>query len=174
MSSAATSVTLPDTEYFPKYYRTVPSDAINIRGVIELCLHFNWTSLAVLYTADDYGIYFANGVIELAVKHGIKPYIISYARNLDGYKYASETLQKIDTYIVAIIPHPDEILPLFETLDNDGIAQFPYFYIGVNSWFDQGSIKTAKVEKYCKGLVGAIPWVYSPDPLISDIMYELN
>ena len=71
MSSAATAVTLSDTESFPYYYRTISSDSLNVNGVIQLCLHFNWTSIAVIYTADIYGIYFANGLMEVGTQNGI-------------------------------------------------------------------------------------------------------
>ena len=174
MSSAATSVTLSDTESFPYYYRTIASDTLNVKGVIQLCLHFNWTSIAVIYTADVFGTYFANGITELANKHGIDSNIVTYGRDLDKYEYAVETVKKLDTFIVVLIAHADEILELFETLQDYDMAGFPYFYIGVNSWFDAGSIKVAGIQTYCKGLIGASSWFPEPDNSIFEKIFNDN
>ena len=170
MSSAATAVSLSNTALFPKYYRTIPNDYLNIKGVMNLCLHFNWTSIAVVYTADIYGIYFANGLLEEASKKNIHTNLVTYGRNVGGYKYAVETLKKLDTYIVVLITHPDEAVDLFQELQKESMTSFPYFYVGVNSWFDTGSIINNNFEKYCKGFIGATPWI--PENVISDEIFK--
>jgi metabotropic glutamate receptor 2/3 len=34
---------------------TVPSDNYQARAMIDIALHFNWTYLSLVYSADEYG-----------------------------------------------------------------------------------------------------------------------
>ena len=162
ISSAATSVSLSDTASFPGFYRTVSSDKLNVDAVIALCSFFNWTSIAAVYTTDTFGTYFANGLLEEGQKHNVDTKLIPYGRGLDGYQYAVETLAKFDEFIVIVIVHWDEISGLFQALHDQQMMQFPYYYIGVNSWFTSGIIEWAEIAHFCHGLIGALPWIFEP------------
>lgn len=36
-------------------FRTVPSDNYQARAMIDIALHFNWTYVSLVYSADEYG-----------------------------------------------------------------------------------------------------------------------
>uniref|UniRef100_F7B4Y8 G-protein coupled receptors family 3 profile domain-containing protein n=1 Tax=Xenopus tropicalis TaxID=8364 RepID=F7B4Y8_XENTR len=44
-----------DRAFFPSFFRTVPSDAFQFRGLAKLVLHFKWTWVGLIATNDDYG-----------------------------------------------------------------------------------------------------------------------
>ena len=52
ISSTATSKALSDRNSYPTFYRTVPSDAIQARGIINLCLIFQWNSIGVIHVNE--------------------------------------------------------------------------------------------------------------------------
>ncbi|KAI1713584.1 receptor family ligand binding region domain-containing protein [Ditylenchus destructor] len=52
---AATTTDLSDKEQFGYYLRVVPSDAWQARAINQLLRHFNWTYIAVVYSAGNYG-----------------------------------------------------------------------------------------------------------------------
>ena len=39
----------------PPICRTVPSDNYQARAMIDIALHFNWTYLSLVFSADEYG-----------------------------------------------------------------------------------------------------------------------
>ncbi|XP_068129468.1 extracellular calcium-sensing receptor-like [Hyperolius riggenbachi] len=55
VSHYATSSLLSDRKTFPSFFRTVPSDAFQSRGLARLVLHFRWTWIGLLAVDNDYG-----------------------------------------------------------------------------------------------------------------------
>ncbi|KAL3097119.1 hypothetical protein niasHS_002835 [Heterodera schachtii] len=52
---SATTTDLSDKEQFGYYLRVVPSDAWQAMAINQLLMHFNWTYIAVVYSAGNYG-----------------------------------------------------------------------------------------------------------------------
>ncbi|CEF60191.1 Metabotropic glutamate receptor 3 [Strongyloides ratti] len=55
VSPASTNADLSDKSRFEFFARTVPSDTYQVRAMIDIALHFNWTFLSLVYSADEYG-----------------------------------------------------------------------------------------------------------------------
>ncbi|XP_075715696.1 extracellular calcium-sensing receptor-like [Rhinoderma darwinii] len=55
VSYYSTSSLLRDRMKFPSFFRTVPSDAFQSKGLAKLVLHFNWTWVGLLGVDNDYG-----------------------------------------------------------------------------------------------------------------------
>ncbi|XP_075433865.1 extracellular calcium-sensing receptor-like [Ascaphus truei] len=55
ISFYSTSSLLSDRTQFPSFFRTVPSDAFQSKGLAELVLHFGWTWVGLLAIDNDYG-----------------------------------------------------------------------------------------------------------------------
>ncbi|XP_069816376.1 extracellular calcium-sensing receptor-like [Dendropsophus ebraccatus] len=56
ISHFATSSLLSNRIQFPSFFRTVPSDAFQCRGLAQLVLYFGWTWIGLVALDDDYGI----------------------------------------------------------------------------------------------------------------------
>ncbi|XP_073785882.1 extracellular calcium-sensing receptor isoform X1 [Danio rerio] len=59
VSHYATCSCLSDRKKYPSFFRTIPSDAFQVRAMIQLISHFGWTWVGLLYSNDDYGTYAA-------------------------------------------------------------------------------------------------------------------
>ena len=55
ISYASTSSELNDRKRYKYFLRSVPSDITESKAIIDLCGHFNWTSIAVIYSAGSFG-----------------------------------------------------------------------------------------------------------------------
>lgn len=55
VSYGASSETLSNTELYPSFYRTVPSDKNLVEAVVLLLTHFGWNWVATVGSDDEYG-----------------------------------------------------------------------------------------------------------------------
>ncbi|KAI5611330.1 extracellular calcium-sensing receptor [Silurus asotus] len=59
VSYFATCSCLTDRHQFPSFFRTIPSDAFQVRAIVQILKRFSWTWVGLVYSNDDYGIYAA-------------------------------------------------------------------------------------------------------------------
>ncbi|OCT59489.1 hypothetical protein XELAEV_18000911mg [Xenopus laevis] len=57
ISYFATNPILSERNLFPSFFRTIPSDEFQMRGLAQLISHFGWTWVGFLVTDNDYGQY---------------------------------------------------------------------------------------------------------------------
>lgn len=159
ISSASTSVLLSDKESYPTFFRSIASDAIQSKGIALLCARFNWTKIGVVHTNDAFGVYLTQNLLELGNKYGFETHAIAFVdENIASILNAVETIKKFEIYIIVVIAHESELNMLFTSLNQYGLMGFPYFYIGVDSWFDKSRIHIGGLAKYSKGYIGTVPW----------------
>ncbi|XP_072006405.1 vomeronasal type-2 receptor 1-like [Engystomops pustulosus] len=70
ISHFSTSSLLSDRMQFPSFFRTVPSDTFQSRGLAQLILYFEWKWVGVVSVGNDYGYQGAKLVKEEILKAG--------------------------------------------------------------------------------------------------------
>ncbi|XP_042371028.1 extracellular calcium-sensing receptor-like, partial [Plectropomus leopardus] len=70
VSYFATCSCLSDQQRFPSFFRTIPSDAFQVRAMIQILKHFGWTWVGLLVSDDDYGHHVARSFRSDLVQSG--------------------------------------------------------------------------------------------------------
>ncbi|XP_073342646.1 extracellular calcium-sensing receptor-like [Pagrus major] len=70
VSYFATCSCLSDRQRFPSFFRTIPSDAFQVRAMIQILKHFDWTWVGLLVSDDDYGLHVARSFQSDLVQSG--------------------------------------------------------------------------------------------------------
>ena len=106
ISSSSTSVILSETSSFSYFYRTISNDALQAESLIHLCRTFNWTQIGIIHVNDNYGVYLAVAISELATSYSIEVNSIAFERNKnESYTNAVSSMREIGVYIIIIISH---------------------------------------------------------------------
>ncbi|XP_069463318.1 extracellular calcium-sensing receptor-like [Ambystoma mexicanum] len=79
ISYFSTSPLLSDRNQFPSFFRTIPSDDVQSRGLAQLVMHFGWTWVGILATDDDYGQQASHIVKHELIKAGA---CVAFAENI--------------------------------------------------------------------------------------------
>eukprot|EP01084_Bolivina_argentea_P123417 218706_1 len=155
ISCAATSVQLSKRKSF---FRTIVNDALQGNALVQLCKTFHWTEFGVIYANDNYGINL-NKVIELeAAKYNFTVHSRQYIHNDSGsINDAAQFIKNSNIAITILIVKGSDIKSTFDALNRLGLWGFPYFYIGVDSWYDKSDIKMENITNYVNGYVGTFP-----------------
>eukprot|EP00079_Xenopus_tropicalis_P023375 XP_012815740.1 PREDICTED: extracellular calcium-sensing receptor-like [Xenopus tropicalis] len=70
ISHYSTSSLLSDKRQFPSFFRTVPSDDFQSRGLAQMVLHFKWKWVGLIASNDDYGTKAIEVIRQEVVKEG--------------------------------------------------------------------------------------------------------
>ena len=103
VSYGATNADLADVDMYETFYRTVPTDALLVKAIVQLFKFFSWTKCSLVFENDDYGY---GGLKMLSETYYSQLFIeqrVIYDSKL-GVFYAnlSETLQNSRSRIILV------------------------------------------------------------------------
>ncbi|XP_028647608.2 extracellular calcium-sensing receptor-like [Erpetoichthys calabaricus] len=78
---------------YPSFFRTVPSDAFQVKAMVQIIKHFGWTWVGVIGTDDDYGQYAVNSFHEEIKPFGCIAFTETFPKAQEKFRY----LQIINT-----------------------------------------------------------------------------
>ncbi|XP_069053541.1 extracellular calcium-sensing receptor-like [Lepisosteus oculatus] len=70
VSYYATCSCLSNRKEFPSFFRTIPSDAFQVKAMVQILRHYGWTWVGVIASDDDYGQSAVKSFIEEVNKFG--------------------------------------------------------------------------------------------------------
>ena len=127
--------------------------------MIILCKQFNWTSIAIVYVNDAYGLYLSLDIQELARDNGISAtaIVVTYGSE-STYLNAAEQIKELGVYIIIVISSGYK--SIFDVFKNESITGYPYFYVGTDAWLSTAVLEQWGIAKKdeAKGYIGTVPW----------------
>lgn len=121
VSHQATSSSLDDRRIYGNLFRTVPSDSLQVKALIDIVKHFNWNYISTVSSNGEYGHQGMQSFLELAktkkiciAKHVALP---AYPK-MQTYREAIKNILRTKANVVILFTLPEDTRQLMEMAGN--------------------------------------------------------
>uniref|UniRef100_A0A8C5MH82 G-protein coupled receptors family 3 profile domain-containing protein n=1 Tax=Leptobrachium leishanense TaxID=445787 RepID=A0A8C5MH82_9ANUR len=154
ISYFASSSVLSDKTQFPSFFRTVPSDAFQSKGLAQLVLHFGWTWVGFVAVDDDYGHQGIQVVKQEILKGGacvaFTEYIIN--NNLEHISYVAKVIKASTAKAIISFTHGfDKVFLLEEMLRQNVTGKL---FVASEGWSISYLLTVARYSSLLAGSIG--------------------
>ncbi|XP_069072197.1 extracellular calcium-sensing receptor-like [Pleurodeles waltl] len=154
ISYSASSPLLSDRNKFPSFFRTVPSDDFQSRGLAQLVIYFGWTWVGLLADDDDYGQQGIKLLQDELTKAGA---CVAFSKNIvtsradkNAFDIA-QMIKKSSANAIVIFSNGGNMVVLMEELVKQNVTG--KIFVATEGW---SSSALLLVEKYSEILTGTI------------------
>ncbi|KAM9733892.1 vomeronasal type-2 receptor 1-like [Menidia menidia] len=156
VSYFATCSCLSDRQRYPSFFRTIPSDAFQVRAMIQILKHFGWTWAGLLISADDYGLHAARSFqSDLGQSGGgCLAYleILPWEKDLAELKRIVDVMRKSTARVVIVFAHERQILNLMEEVVRQNMTGLQW--MASEAWTAAAVLQTPHLMPYLGGTLG--------------------
>ncbi|XP_045929862.1 extracellular calcium-sensing receptor-like [Micropterus dolomieu] len=156
VSYFSTCSCLSDRQRFPSFFRTIPSDAFQVRAMIQILKHFGWTWVGLLVSDDDYGNHVAQSFqSDLAQSGGG---CLAYLEVLPWHSDPNELrrivhLIKTSTArVVMVFAHEFHMIHLMDEVVRQNVTGQQW--IASEAWTAAAVLQTPRLMPYLSGTLG--------------------
>ncbi|XP_041441588.1 extracellular calcium-sensing receptor [Xenopus laevis] len=155
ISYYSTSSLLNDRTLFPSFFRTVPSDAFQFKGLAKLVLHFKWTWVGLIATNDDYG----NEAIKIITQEIVKEeacvaYTVYITSNLVSRTITNivNIIKESSANVVIAISVGAYLAPLLDEMIKQNVTGKNF--VASEAWSISNLLSSAKYSPILSGTIG--------------------
>uniref|UniRef100_A0A3Q3K3H8 G-protein coupled receptors family 3 profile domain-containing protein n=1 Tax=Monopterus albus TaxID=43700 RepID=A0A3Q3K3H8_MONAL len=156
VSYFATCSCLSDRQKFPSFFRTIPSDAFQVRAVIQILKHFSWTWAGLLISDDDYGLYAARSFqSDLAQSGGgCLAYleVLPWSKDTAELRRIVKVMKKSTARVVIVFAHESHMIDLMEEVVRQNVTGLQW--IASEAWTSATVLQTPDLMPYLGGTLG--------------------
>ncbi|XP_076591625.1 extracellular calcium-sensing receptor-like [Chaetodon auriga] len=156
VSYFSTCSCLSDRPKFPSFFRTIPSDAFQVRAMIQILKHFGWTWAGLLVSDDDYGLHAARSFqSDLAQSGGG---CLAYLEVLPWDNDPSENQRIVDVMkkstarVVIVFAHESHMIDLMEEVVRQNVTGLQW--MASEAWIAATVFQTPHFMPYLGGTLG--------------------
>uniref|UniRef100_A0A8C2YY08 G-protein coupled receptors family 3 profile domain-containing protein n=1 Tax=Cyclopterus lumpus TaxID=8103 RepID=A0A8C2YY08_CYCLU len=156
VSYFATCSCLSDRQKFPSFFRTIPSDAFQVRAMIQILRHFGWTWTGLLVSDDDYGLHAARSFqSDLAQSGGG---CLAYLEVLPWGNDPAELMRIVDVMkkstarVVIVFGHESHMMNLMEEVVRQNVTGLQW--MASEAWIAATVLQTPQLMPYIGGTLG--------------------
>uniref|UniRef100_UPI0037E742E6 extracellular calcium-sensing receptor-like n=1 Tax=Semicossyphus pulcher TaxID=241346 RepID=UPI0037E742E6 len=156
VSYFATCPCLSDRPRFPSFFRTIPSDAFQVRAMIQILNHFSWTWVGLLVSDDDYGLHAARSFqSDLAQSGGgCLAYleILPWGNDPAELRRIVDSIKTSTSRVVIVFAHETHMIPLMEEVVRQNVTGRQW--MGSEAWTASTVLQTPQIMPYLGGTLG--------------------
>ncbi|XP_073342564.1 extracellular calcium-sensing receptor-like [Pagrus major] len=156
VSYFATCSCLSDRQKFPSFFRTIPSDAFQVRAMIQILNHFGWTWAGLLVSDDDYGLNAARSFQSDFVRSGAGCLayfeILPWENDRAELRRIVDVMKKSTARVVIGFAHESNMIDLMEEALRQNVTGLQW--IASESWIAVTVFQTPHLMPYLTGILG--------------------
>ncbi|XP_018555899.1 extracellular calcium-sensing receptor-like [Lates calcarifer] len=156
VSYFATCSCLSDRQKFPSFFRTIPSDAFQVRAMIQILKHFGWTWAGLLVSDDDYGLHAARSFHSYLDPSdgGCLAYteILPWGNDPADRKRIVDVMKKSTARVVIVFAHQRNMIYLMEEVVRQNVTGLQW--IASEAWISATVLQTPSLMPYLGGTLG--------------------
>ncbi|XP_041441603.1 extracellular calcium-sensing receptor [Xenopus laevis] len=155
ISYFATNPKLSDRNLFPSFFRTIPSDVFQMRGLAELIRYFGWTWVGLLANDNDYGQYglqmvkqeIINGDACVAFSENILT-----ARSNRNAPHLVQVIKESTAKVVVVITTDSDFLIVAEELLRQNVTG--NIWVASEAWSTTDLLSSERFQPILLGTIG--------------------
>ncbi len=160
ISYSSTSAILSNRERYTYFYRTVPSDDMEGRAIIDLLKHYNWTYISTIFSRNSYGqsgiddlhMFAGNNGICIDLNEGIEE---SYTET--EYRKLVDKLLQSTANVVVLYATQQHVQCLFNELKKVSQSR-TFVWIATSAWAQLVNSKSQPLKQsLLAGMFGLVP-----------------
>ncbi|KAI7802276.1 putative extracellular calcium-sensing receptor [Triplophysa rosa] len=155
VSHYATCSCLSDRKKYPSFFRTIPSDAFQVRAMMQILRHFGWTWVGLLYSDDDYGIYAAQSLHqEMQLFGGCVAFseMLPHDNNRRDILRIVEVIQASTAKVVVVFSTSSYLMPLMDEVLMQNMTDLQW--IASEAWATSPVFHTQRFLPFLRGTLG--------------------
>ncbi|XP_068175966.1 extracellular calcium-sensing receptor-like [Antennarius striatus] len=156
VSYFSTCSCLTDRQRFPSFFRTIPSDAFQVRAMINILKHFGWTWVGLLVSDDDYGVHAARSFQSDLTHSGGG--CLAYLKVLPWESDPPETTRIVNVIktstarVVVVFAHDFLMIQLMEEVARQNVTGRQW--MASEAWSTAAVLHTPRFMPYLSGTLG--------------------
>ncbi|CAL8334794.1 unnamed protein product [Boreogadus saida] len=156
VSYFATCSCLSDKRQFPSFFRTIPSDAFQVRAMLQILRRFGWTWVGLLISDDDYGRHAARSFqSDLAQSGGgCLAYleVLPQGNDEEELQRIVGIMKKSTSRVVIVFAHESNMLNLMEEVVKQNVTGLQW--MASEAWSAAKVLHTPSYMPFLAGTLG--------------------
>ncbi|XP_074496746.1 extracellular calcium-sensing receptor-like [Sebastes fasciatus] len=156
VSYFATCSCLSDRKKFPSFFRTIPSDAFQVRAMIQILRRFGWTWTGLLVSNDDYGLHAARSFqSDLGQSGGgCLAYleVLPWGKDPAEQRRIVDLMRKSTARVVIVFAYESHMINLMEEVVRQNVTGLQW--MASEAWTTGTVLQTPHIMPYLNGTLG--------------------
>ncbi|XP_072249215.1 extracellular calcium-sensing receptor-like [Leuresthes tenuis] len=156
VSYFSTCSCLSDRQRFPSFFRTIPSDAFQVRAMIQILKHFGWTWVGLLVSDDDYGLHVARSFQSDLVTSGggclAYTEVLPWDSDPGELRRIVHLIKRSTARVVMVFSHEIHLIQLLEEVMRQNVTGLQW--ISSESWTSATVFQTPHFMPILSGTLG--------------------
>uniref|UniRef100_A0A8C5MJ02 G-protein coupled receptors family 3 profile domain-containing protein n=1 Tax=Leptobrachium leishanense TaxID=445787 RepID=A0A8C5MJ02_9ANUR len=155
VSYFSTSPFLSNRNLFPSFFRTIPSDEFQSRGLAQLVKYFGWSWVGLLATDNDYGQIGIQVVKQEIIMSGA---CVAFAENIltsllnRNAPHIVQVINKSTVNVVVVLSSDSDFMPVVEELLKQNVTG--KIWVASESWSTSALLSKDRFKKILVGTIG--------------------